>query len=157
MLSSTTRLKIQSSNTGRCAKLMGSGRSCPLPGRSIFTADSQQRSREQGELMPGDCAGRLKKEKRMVIFCAVRQREGELRTSDLSPFRQLPSKESLTIVREWTQPPPYYGLGALIERSPSESAPCTTASFTGNAPRMTPGGFGRLARMGRNCGRSGRA
>jgi hypothetical protein len=34
---------------------------------SIVTADSQQRSREQGELMPGDCAGPLKKEKRMVI------------------------------------------------------------------------------------------
>src|SRR5271169_4373996 len=67
MLSSTTRLKIQASNTGRCAKLMGSGRSCPLPGRSIFTADSQQRSREQGELMPGDCGGRLRKEKLMAI------------------------------------------------------------------------------------------
>jgi hypothetical protein len=48
-------------------KIDGSGRSCPLPGRPIFTADSQQRSREQGELMPGDCAGPLKKEKRMVI------------------------------------------------------------------------------------------
>ena len=30
---STTRLTIQASNTGRCAKLMGSGRSCPLPGQ----------------------------------------------------------------------------------------------------------------------------
>ena len=34
---------------------------------SIVTADSQQRSREQGELMPGDCARPLKKERRMVI------------------------------------------------------------------------------------------
>ena len=50
------------------AKLMGSGRSCPLPGRSIFTVDSQQRCREQGELMPGDCAGPLKKEKLMVFL-----------------------------------------------------------------------------------------
>jgi hypothetical protein len=33
----------------------------------MSAADSQQRSREQGELMPGDCDGRLKKEKRMVI------------------------------------------------------------------------------------------
>ena len=33
----------------------------------MIAADSQQRSREQGELMPGDCGGRLKKEKRMVI------------------------------------------------------------------------------------------
>ena len=33
----------------------------------MIAADSQQRSREQGELMPGDCAGPLKKEKRMVI------------------------------------------------------------------------------------------
>jgi ketosteroid isomerase-like protein len=49
-LSSTTRFTIQASKSGSCAKLMGSGRSCPLPGRSIFTADSQQRSREQDEL-----------------------------------------------------------------------------------------------------------
>jgi len=35
ILSSTTRLPIQASNTGKCAKWMGSGRSCPLPGRSI--------------------------------------------------------------------------------------------------------------------------
>ena len=34
---------------------------------SIVTANCQQRSREQGELMPGDCAGPLKKGKRMVI------------------------------------------------------------------------------------------
>ena len=34
---------------------------------SIVTADSQQRSRESGELMPSDCAGPLKKGKRMVI------------------------------------------------------------------------------------------
>jgi len=33
----------------------------------MIAADRQQRSREQGELMPGDCGGRLKKEKRMVI------------------------------------------------------------------------------------------
>ena len=33
----------------------------------MIAADSQQRSREQGELMRGDCAGPLKKEKRMVI------------------------------------------------------------------------------------------
>jgi hypothetical protein len=33
----------------------------------MIAADSQQRFREQGELMPGDCGGRLKKEKRMVI------------------------------------------------------------------------------------------
>jgi hypothetical protein len=33
----------------------------------MIAADGQQRSREQGELMPGDCAGPLKKEKRMVI------------------------------------------------------------------------------------------
>ncbi len=46
---------------------MGSGRSCPLPGRAIIAADRQQRSREQGELMPGDCSGPLRKEKRMVI------------------------------------------------------------------------------------------
>ena len=70
----------------------------------------------------------------------------------------LVAKESLTIVREWTQPPPYYGLGALIERSPSESAPCTTASFTANA-RMkdNPGPLGDWPEWGRNCGRSGRA
>jgi len=43
------------------------GRSSPLPGRAMIAADSQQRSREQGELMRGDCAGPLKKEKRMVI------------------------------------------------------------------------------------------
>ena len=35
ILSSTTRLLIQASNTGTCAKSMGSGRYCPLPGRSI--------------------------------------------------------------------------------------------------------------------------
>jgi len=40
-----------------------------LSGRFDSHSDSQQRSREQGELMPGDCAGPLKKEKRMVI-CA---------------------------------------------------------------------------------------
>ena len=33
----------------------------------MIAADSQQRSREQGELMPGERGGRLKKEKRMVI------------------------------------------------------------------------------------------
>ena len=33
----------------------------------MIAADSQPRSREQGELMPGDCRGPLKKEKRMVI------------------------------------------------------------------------------------------
>jgi hypothetical protein len=33
----------------------------------MIAADSQQRSREQGELIPGDCGGRLKKEKRKVI------------------------------------------------------------------------------------------
>jgi hypothetical protein len=33
----------------------------------MIAADSQQRSREQGELMPGDCSGPLRKEKRMVI------------------------------------------------------------------------------------------
>jgi len=33
----------------------------------MVTADSQQRSREQGELMHGDCSGPLKKEKRMVM------------------------------------------------------------------------------------------
>jgi hypothetical protein len=33
----------------------------------MIAADRQQRSREHGELMPGDCGGRLKKEKRMVI------------------------------------------------------------------------------------------
>jgi hypothetical protein len=33
----------------------------------MIAADSQQRSREQGELMPGDCGGRLKREKRMMI------------------------------------------------------------------------------------------
>jgi hypothetical protein len=33
----------------------------------MIAADRQQRSREQGELVPGDCGGRLKKEKRMVI------------------------------------------------------------------------------------------
>jgi hypothetical protein len=32
----------------------------------MIAADSQQRSREQGEL--GDCGGPLKKEKRMVIY-----------------------------------------------------------------------------------------
>jgi hypothetical protein len=32
----------------------------------MIAADRQQRSREQGELVPGDC-GRLKKEKQMVI------------------------------------------------------------------------------------------
>ena len=70
ILLSTTKFTIQASKSGSCAKLMGSGRSCPLPGRSICTADSQQRSREQGELMPGDCAGPLKKEKLMVV-CAL--------------------------------------------------------------------------------------
>jgi hypothetical protein len=33
----------------------------------MIAADSQQRSRERGELKPGDCGGRLKKEKPMVI------------------------------------------------------------------------------------------
>jgi hypothetical protein len=33
----------------------------------MIAADRQQRSREQGELMPGDCSGPLRKEKRMVI------------------------------------------------------------------------------------------
>src|ERR1700683_4417810 len=86
ILSSTTRLPIQASNTGRCAKLMGSGRSCPLPGRAMIAADSQRRSREQGELMPGDCGGPAEEGKADGDFCAVRQREGEFCTSDLSPF-----------------------------------------------------------------------
>jgi hypothetical protein len=33
----------------------------------MIATDSQQRSREQGELMPGDCSGPQKKEKAMVI------------------------------------------------------------------------------------------
>jgi len=36
--------------------------------------------------MPGDCAGPLEEGKADGDFCAVRQREGELRNSDLSPF-----------------------------------------------------------------------
>jgi hypothetical protein len=36
--------------------------------------------------MPGDCAGPLKKEKLMVICAPSARRNGELRTSDLSPF-----------------------------------------------------------------------
>jgi hypothetical protein len=51
----------------------------------MIAADRQQRSREHGELMPGDCGGRLKKEKRMVISVPS-ARGGELHTSDLSPF-----------------------------------------------------------------------
>jgi hypothetical protein len=47
---------------------------------SIVRADSQQRSREQVELMPGDCAGPLKKGKADGDFCAVRQREGSAST-----------------------------------------------------------------------------
>jgi hypothetical protein len=46
----------------------------------MIAADSQQRSREQGELMPGDCGERLKKEKRMVISAPSRQREGFVST-----------------------------------------------------------------------------
>jgi len=67
-LSSTTRFTIQASKSGRCSKLMAVEDlvRC-LDDLSIVTADSQQRSREQGELMPGDCAGPLKKGKRMVI------------------------------------------------------------------------------------------
>ena len=34
-------------STGSCAKLMGSGKSCPLPGRAMIAADRQRRSREQ--------------------------------------------------------------------------------------------------------------
>ena len=33
----------------------------------MIAVDRQQRSREQGELMPGDCGGPLRKEKRIVI------------------------------------------------------------------------------------------
>jgi hypothetical protein len=47
---------------------------------------AKQRSREQGELIPGDCGGRLKKKKLMAISAPFRQKEGELRTSGLSPF-----------------------------------------------------------------------
>jgi len=52
----------------------------------MIAADSQQRSREQGELMPGDCSGPLRNEKRMVISAPSARGEGELHTSDLSPF-----------------------------------------------------------------------
>ena len=31
------KVTIQASNPGSCAKLMGNGRSCPLPGRSIHS------------------------------------------------------------------------------------------------------------------------
>src|ERR1700737_1145022 len=39
ILSSTTRFIIPASNTGKCAKLMGNGRSYRLPGRNTVIAD----------------------------------------------------------------------------------------------------------------------
>jgi len=48
-------------------KIDGQWKIFSLPGRAMFAADRQRRSREQGELMPGDCSGPLRKEKRMVI------------------------------------------------------------------------------------------
>ena len=57
ILSSTTRFTILASKSGRCAKLMGNGRSVRcLDDLLTVTADSQQRSREQGEHPPDGCA-----------------------------------------------------------------------------------------------------
>src|SRR5258708_14629541 len=48
-LPSTTRFTTQASRSGRCAKLMGSGRSCPLPGRSIVTTDLRRGNPQASE------------------------------------------------------------------------------------------------------------